>query len=168
MPRIVPCGSRKDAYDDFCTALADAAEGDIHVLLVDSEAPALTSTSPWTHLRNRVGDGWAQPPGATDGHCHLMAQCMETWLVADAEAMAKFFGNGFKASQLPVRRGAALEQEPKLDLYATISAATDACKTKAQYGKGAHSFKLLALVDPAKVRQLPWADRFFTYLLNVA
>lgn len=168
LPRVVPCGSRKDAYDDFCSALAQAAEGDIHVLLVDSEAPAAIDASPWTHLLHRPADGWARPEGASDHHCHLMTECMETWLVADREMFGKFFGNGFKAGQLPARTGAALEQEPKAQLYAAIAAATSTCKTKGQYGKGQHSFAILALVDPSVVRQLPWADRFFAHLLRVA
>jgi hypothetical protein len=35
------------------------------------------------------------------------------------------------------------------------------CKTKAEYGKGEHAFKLLASIDPAKVMAAsPWARRF--------
>jgi hypothetical protein len=39
------------------------------------------------------------------------------------------------------------------------------CKTKAPYGKGEHSFKLLALIDPTKVANAsPWANRFINEL----
>lgn len=166
MPAVVACGGRDAAYKRYCAAVADAGPAELMLLLVDSEAP-VTHASPWQHLKHR-GDPWVQPPNTTDEHCHLMTQCMETWLVADAAEFAKFFGNGFRASAMPSRNGAALEQEPKLDLYAKIATATAACKTKAPYGKGEHSFKILALVDPALVRQLPWAARFFTYLDQVA
>lgn len=168
MPRIVACGSRRDAYEDFSSALKDKGDDDIFILLVDAEGPVAIKTSPWTHLKNRPGDSWDQPAGATDDDCHLMTQCMETWLLADATAFAAFFGKGFHATSLPSRTGAALEDEAKLDTYAKIQKATAKCDPKAPYGKGAHSFKLLALVDPAKVRQLPWAARFFDHLLKVA
>ena len=42
---------------------------------------------------------------------------------------------------------------------------TRECKTKDAYGKGPHSFKLLAAVDPAKVTAAsPWAKRFIECL----
>ena len=167
MPRIVASGSRKEAYDDFCDALEHRQPQDIFLLLVDSEE-AVSTANPWAHLKTRQGDGWSRPIGATDDDCHLMTQCMETWLVADGPEFAKFFGKGFHAASMPSRSGAELEDEPKVDIFAKIDRATAKCDPKPQYGKGAHSFKLLALIDPAKVRQLPWADRFFVYLLKVA
>ncbi len=40
LPRVIPCGRRDAAYDDFCTALKVATRtGDIVFLLVDSEDP---------------------------------------------------------------------------------------------------------------------------------
>lgn len=166
MPAVVACGGRDAAFKRFAAALAGADSDALHLLLVDAEAP-VTQPSPWGHLQSR-GDPWLQPTKATDDHCHLMAQCMETWLAADAKAFATFFGNGFKANLMPSRVGAALELEPKHDLYGKIAAATADCKTKAKYGKGAHSFQLLALVDPAEIQKLPWAKRFFDHLLKVA
>jgi len=49
--------------------------------------------------------------------------------------------------------------------YQSLKTATAHCKTKAEYGKGAHSFKLLALIDPAKVTGASgWAERFINEL----
>src|SRR4029078_3658870 len=80
--RVIPCGSRKAAYDAFTAALIN--EPEVHnVLLVDSEDPVAINGQPWTHLKNRIGDGWAKPQAATDSHCHMMVACMEAWFLAD-------------------------------------------------------------------------------------
>lgn len=169
MPRIVACGNREDAFDSFCRALRS---GESAMLLVDSEAPVVAGAQPgnaavredrdqwrpWLHLQQ--GDGWAKPENSEDLQCHLMAQCMETWLLADRDALTQFFGQGFKESALTPAVN-PLEQVPKSKIYADLAAATHACKTKRAYGKGEHSFKLLALIDPAKVLNAsPWAKRF--------
>ena len=49
----------------------------------------------------------------------------------------------------------------KVSVYAALQQATRNGKTKAPYGKGEHSFKLLARIDPAEViAASPWARRF--------
>lgn len=171
MPRVVACGSRADAYDSFCTAVRS---GEAAMLLVDSEAPVVAAAQPgdaakgedrehwlpWLHLQQRQGDGWKKPDGSDDLQCHLMVQCMEAWLVADRETLKKFFGQGFKESALPPVTN-SLERTDKQKIYAALATATRDCKTKSAYGKGEHSFKLLALVDPGKVMAAsPWAKRF--------
>ena len=97
MPRIVACGSRRDAYESFEAAHA-SQDGDA-MLLVDAEA-TVTSQGPWQHLK--VRDGWERPEGATDEQCHLMVQVMESWFLADADTLSSFYDQGFrKASDLP-------------------------------------------------------------------
>ena len=97
MPAVVACGSRNDAYDSYCTAIANAGQNDFPILLVDSEA-AVTQ-EPWDHLKAR--DNWDRPDNAIDEHAHLMVQCMEAWFVADRELLARFFGQGFSENPLP-------------------------------------------------------------------
>ena len=63
MPRVVACGSRSNAYDDFCTALRTASADELPLLLVDSEAP-VTVADPWKHLKEREGDQWDKPDTA--------------------------------------------------------------------------------------------------------
>jgi hypothetical protein len=87
MPQIIACGSRKNAYDDFCTALKT---GEDCYLLVDSESSISPAHDidealnrggePWAHLSSRVGDQWKKPDTATNERCHLMVECMENWL----------------------------------------------------------------------------------------
>jgi len=164
LPRIVACGGRRQAYDDFCTALRQNRH--TAMLLVDSEDP-VTVSSPWIHLLQRPGDAWPTPLGATDDGCHLMVQCMESWLLADRDTLRRFFGQGFNPSALPPASN-PIETIPKGSLYPALARATRDCKTKSSYAKGEHSFRLLALVDPAKVTGAsPWADRFVATLKRI-
>jgi hypothetical protein len=53
----------------------------------------------------------------------------------------------------------------KPQVYQALANATRDCKTKSSYNKGQHSFKLLGLIDPAKVATAaPWANRFLQSL----
>src|ERR1700728_3870114 len=75
MPRIVACGGRKEAYDDFGIALRQSHH--VAMLLGDSE-DAVTVQPPWAPLLQRPADAWPTPPDAEDDQCHLMVQCMES------------------------------------------------------------------------------------------
>ncbi|SFB03724.1 protein of unknown function [Pseudomonas sp. NFIX10] len=175
MPRIVACGSRGDAFDSFCTAIRNQEPA---MLLVDSEAPLPEFVQPgdaqqpddrarwlpWQHLQQRQGDGWQKPVGSDDWQCHLMVQCMESWFLADRRTLKEFFGQGFQENQLPAP-GNSVEYVPKVQVYDALAKATRGCKSKSQYGKGEHSFKLLGLIDPNKVCEAsPWAKRFIESL----
>jgi hypothetical protein len=160
MPRIVACGARKNAYDQFCAAFSEL---DAAILLVDSEGP-VTAPSAWDHVKQRAGDRWDKPSRASDDNLHFMVQCMETWFLADRPAMQSFFGNGYKEASLPAATR-PIEEVPKDDLFVALKAATKDTKTKGYYAKGPHSFKLLAEVNPKLVRDAsPSADRFLTTL----
>ena len=177
MPRIVACGGRADAYASFCIAIKN---GEVALLLVDSEeqinlkhqpgnvkiAEDRRKWLPWDHLKQRQGDGWNKPVKSDDTDCHLMVQCMESWFLADRQLLREFFGQGYMESQLPAEAN-ALESISKTTVYSSLASATRGCKTKAQYAKAEHSFKLLGLVDPNKVMSAsPWALRLIDELKN--
>jgi hypothetical protein len=164
MPRIVACGGREQAFDRFSTA---TKTGEPAMLLVDSETVIAVDCQqgnsetwkPWKHLKNRPGDNWDKPDNAADTDCHLMVQCMESWFIADSVTLEKFFGQGFNEKLLPA--GNAVETIEKVQVYQSLADATRNCKTKGQYRKGTHSFKILTQIDPVKVTVAsPWADRF--------
>jgi hypothetical protein len=170
-PRVVACGSRRDAFDSFCTAIANGEEA---MLLVDSEAPVSVAIqqpqddagkwTPWPHLKSRPGDGWDKPTGSEDSDCHLMVQCMESWFLADRATLKAFFDPGFDESELPAAANPT-GLVTKSDVFEALKKSTRDCKTKGAYGKGQHSFKLLASIDPAKVAAAcPWARRFIDCL----
>ncbi len=160
MPRVVACGGRRNAYEQFCTAIRG---GEAAILLVDSEAP-VAAEDPWQHVAQRPGDEWERPAGATEGHLHLMVQCMEAWFLADRRTLGDFFGQGFHENSLPAAT-CVPEDLDKLDLYRRLEQATRRTKTKGAYDKGKHAFKLLARLDPDLVRKAGgWAERFFATL----
>jgi hypothetical protein len=165
MPRIVACGSRQKAYDFFCMAVNS---GDNALLLVDSEAAVSADCQqgdaknwkPWRHLKNRQGDQWNKPQNADDEDCHLMVQCMEAWFLIDRIRLQEFFGQGFNDTSLP-SIGNPIESVAKKQVYQALSDATRNCKTKASYGKGEHSFKILKIISPNLIiAGSPWAKRF--------
>ncbi|MBP6743003.1 MAG: DUF4276 family protein [Deltaproteobacteria bacterium] len=160
LPRVVACGPRKNAYDQFCCALKTKSTTEYAVLLVDAECP-VAHKSPWQHVAEREGDQWKKPSGATDEQLHLMVECMESWFLADRAALAKFYGQGFNQKALPSAETKP-EKVSKADLYKRLKNATTDTKTQGEYGKGQHSFKLLATLDPKLIKgSSPWAERFF-------
>lgn len=115
--KLVPCGSRNEAHKRFQNARTNGEPG-IVVLLVDSEAPV--STGPVDHLTIR--DGWNLQ--AVDSETvHLMVQTMETWIVADEEALRGCYGQGLRASALP--RYVNLEEARKQRIAESLTRATE-------------------------------------------
>ena len=93
-----------------------------------------------------------------------MVQCMESWLLADRECLARFFGQGFSERSLPARER-DLEAIGKGEILTSLAEATLKCKTKAPYQKGKHSFVILARIDPSKVlERSPHARRLLEAL----
>ncbi len=159
-PKIIACGSREAAFDDFKIALKKYTD-DFVMLVVDAEGAV--QGSPWAHL------GWAKPANATDDHAHLMVQIMESWFLSDRGMLAEYFGQGFNANALP---GSAnnIEGIPKDDVLEGLKRATSNLKTKKPYSdrtKVQHGFALLALVDPAKVKSAsPQAQRLIDFVAS--
>ena len=158
-PRVVPCGGRARTYKRFALAVEKDGPGRVSLMLVDSEGPVAAGHSVWRHLRGR--DGWSRPRGAGDGSAFVMAQLMETWLLADVPAMRKFFGDGFDADAFA--RWPKLEDVPKSTILNALKRATVMCGQP--YAKGKVSFRLLAVIDPAAVEAAcPHARKLFDRL----
>ncbi|MCY4410563.1 MAG: DUF4276 family protein [Caldilineaceae bacterium] len=159
MPSIVACGSRNDAFDRFCVALNEAGSGEIPLLLVDSESPVQSRQPPWQHLASSP-DRWNRPQSSREEQAHLMVQCMESWFMADAQALEIFFGAGFR---LPTVRN-DIEDIPKQDVLRNLETASRRSQ-KGAYHKGRYSFEILAQIDPEKVIQRsPFAKRLIDTL----
>ncbi len=148
MPKIIVCGSRQEAFKDFRIALGRAGPTEFPVLLVDSEAP-VTQADPWMHVRTGSGDNWTRPTGATGDHLQLMVQAMEAWFLADKAALGEYFKTSFHEQALSANPN--VEKIPKADLFSHLKLATRGCR-KGSYSKGDHSFGILSIVDPQKVR----------------
>src|SRR5580658_8201552 len=79
LPRTVPCGGRKAAFDAFVTAVRNPESEVLPLLLVDSEIGVARGNTVWQHLKSRPGDNWEKPEGVADDQAYLMVQVMETW-----------------------------------------------------------------------------------------
>ena len=157
-PRIVACGPRGNAFRKFSGALA---RGEKALLLVDSESPVTAQNHgrPWAHLAEN--DKWTKPAGASDDDAHLMVQCMESWFVADPDALAAHFGRGFNADKLP--GDSDVEEVVKSDILGGLEAATK--KSGGGYRKVRDGFALIGIICPFRVAErAPHAKRFFDAL----
>lgn len=121
----------------------------------------MTAASRAAHLRDRPGDGW-DLAGVLEDHIHLMVQAMEAWIVADPEALAEYYGRGFRKNALPARQN--LEEEPKVDCADKLATATRPTQ-KGEYQKIRHAADLLARISSEKVRdRCPHAKIMFSTL----
>ena len=142
--KIVRGGGRDKTFDLFVTAIENNRPNVVPILLVDSEDPVAAGHTVWQHLFAR--DGWRQPPNADDDQAFLMVQAMETWFLADRDALRKYFGARFKPNAL--KKWPGLEAVPKPTVLDALKRATAAGP---KYAKGKVSFGLLAHIDPALV-----------------
>ncbi len=80
--------------------------------------------------------------------------------------MKAYFGKGFRLSALPKRE--EIEKVDKKEVLNSLKKASETAQKKA-YSKGKHSFKILALIDPAEVQVAsPWAKRLVETLSELA
>lgn len=147
MPRLSACGGRGSAFDDFKTAHAKRKTGDYIAMLVDSEDPVADIEKTWGHLKIR--DQWEKPAGAVDEQVLLMTTCMETWIVADHQALCEHYGKNFQVSALPPPY--ALEDRDRHEIHDKLVHATRNCSNA--YSKGKRSFEVLGKLDPAVLRR---------------
>lgn len=154
--QFVMCGAGSDTLNAFLEARTRHA---FCAFLLDSDqAPAVTE-SPWQHLRRRYTKTCAEPQPA---QCHLMVVEMESWFLADPDALVRYYGKGFDRRRLPAHD--KVEQVPKDQVRRALDEATEET-AKGRYHKIRHGADLLAEVDPAKVRQrAPSCQRTFVTL----
>lgn len=156
--RVVMCGSREEAREMF-QRRAETTRSDRVFLLVDAERPV--SGTPREHLS--AGDGW-DLSSATDDQCHLMAQVMESWFLADPSALEEFYGKEFAAGQIPKRKN--VEEVAKEDVMAALDGATRKTQ-KGRYHKIHHGPLILESLSPDRVRaRAPHCDRLFETLME--
>ena len=154
MPRVVRGESRTATYDKFINTRPRANE--VLLLLVDSEGPVAPGHTAWQHLQAR--DGWRQPPAAAADSAYLMVQFMETWFLADREALRRFFGAAFNENAF--REWPSLEAVPRDTVISVLEQATGA-----RYRKGKVSFQLLERISPDRVAAAcPHAKQLLDYL----
>ena len=145
--KVILCGGRDQAFDNFKMAIKDHATA-LNLLLVDAEAPVVEMDDVWTHLKKR--DHWQRPVGVNDDQCHLMVQTMEAWFIADRDALQRYYGKEFNVNSFS--RNPNVEDIAKEHLTLSLVAATRVT-AKGEYHKINHGAELLKVIDPAKVRK---------------
>ncbi len=154
--RLTFWGPRSETYAAFTRALHQYP-ATLHLLLVDSESPV--TSSPRHHLATI--DAW-DLAGISDDQCHLMVELMESWFLADPEALATFYGQGFAANALP--RTQNVEQVAKVTVLSSLARATRGTQ-KREYHKTHHAHLILARLAPGKVRsRAPHCERLFAVI----
>ena len=147
---------------DFMNAVR-AHPDSFNLLLVDSDAPddgtlirRVKAHADWDASVARV---------VNDEQIHFMVQVMESWFLADRDALLRFYGAGFREGRLP--GNPAEEQIPKVDVLEGLRHATRATQ-KGTYHKTQHAPKLLGIVSPDRVRSsAPACERLFDTLERV-
>jgi len=145
--KVVACGGRDQAFRHFEIEAGRAKTNNYCVLLVDSEGPVKHGAIPASHLHDRDGWDFAHLPS---NQVFLMVQAMEAWFLADRDALANYYGQGFRRNALPGDEQ-HIEAIRKNDLVPSLENASSNTKTKGQYHKARHGFALLARIDPLKV-----------------
>jgi Domain of unknown function (DUF4276) len=157
--KLVCCGPRQDTFGAFVHALR-SGESAVVVLLVDAEGPVIAPPSAYLQAR----EGW-DLRDVPDGVVHLMIQTMEAWIVADALALATYYGQRFNANSLP--KALNLETVPRTRLASALERATRSTQ-KGAYHKIRHASDLLQRIDRQKVqRRCPSCARLFDTLGGV-
>jgi hypothetical protein len=139
--KLVACGSRNSARDAFTHAVQIQPEA-FNILLVDAEGPM--NGPPREHLNAR--DGWHL--SGDEEAFHVMVQSMETWIVADVNALRQYYRQGFLGNALPAAED--LESVAKTDVARALAHATRGTQ-KGTYRKIGHASEILARVDPGQV-----------------
>ena len=162
MPKIVRGEGRSTTFRNFRTARRRAHE--LLLLLVDSEGPVAAGHSAWQHLRARPEDNWEQPPEAGDDSAYLMVQLMETWFLADRDALRRFFGPSLNENHFG--QWPDLEEVHKDTVLNALERATSNCQKP--YSKGKVSSELLGQIDPEQVAAAcPHARKLLDYLRDL-
>jgi hypothetical protein len=147
MPRLVACGGRGAAFDRFKIAQRTKTAGDFVGLWIDSEEPLSNLEATWEHLRER--DQWVKPEKAVDEQVLFMTTCMETWFVADREALKAYFKDKLQVSALPPLQN--LEDRDRHDVQNKLVHASRQCSNA--YAKGSKSYEILGKLSPRVLEQ---------------
>jgi hypothetical protein len=155
--RPIPAKSGDQACQDFNDALQTHSSA-WNILLIDSEGP-LDAVRVAALCK---AFGWRKPVSRS---IFWMVEMMEAWLHADKDALATFYGRGFKRNALSADRN--VESISKRRLEEGLRAATKNSE-KGDYfrNKTLHGPQLLALINPTLVRQAaPNCNRLFQAIL---
>ena len=154
--KIIPSSNTQTTYEDFLISVRNSPQS-FNLLLVDSDEAIAENETARDFLQKKYKK-WLLKT-IKDEQCHLMVQIMESWFLADVDALKSFYGREFKESAIPKRKN--VETIAKDTVEKSLAAAT-AKTQKAEYHKIEHGAKILELINPQKVREsAPHCKRLF-------
>ncbi len=159
--KIIPSSNTQTTYEDFLISVRNSPQS-FNLLLVDSDEAVAEDETACDFLQKKYRK-WKLKT-IKDEQCHLMVQIMESWFLADIDALKSFYGKEFKENAIPkIKNVEAIAKDKVEKSLATATAKTQ----KAEYHKIEHGAKILELVNPQKVRQAaPHCERLFETIAN--
>lgn len=151
-------GKNKDeTIKDFLRALIENPKAKM-ILLVDSDCPddgklldSMKRTTVWRKYARK---------GISADRVHWMVEVMESWFIADADALQGYYGRSFRLTALPKR--ANVEEIPKNDVFKCLKRASADGYDKT------HAPRILEHLSPHTVRRkAPHCHQFLNTLSNL-
>jgi hypothetical protein len=153
---IIRLGKNKaETVKDFLRAISEKPASSL-ILLIDSDAPDNGSLLP-NIMETPL---WRQhaPKKLSTPAVHWMVQVMESWLVADENALRSYYKKKLKPEALPKREN--VEDITPSQVLRALSRASGGT-----YDKASHAPKILEQLDPEKVRARAInCDRFLAFI----
>ena len=154
---IILGSSKGETFKDFLRGVNSHPDSFVAFLIDSDEAiPDGETVKTFLTKQNPTWDLRA----IDERQCHLMAQIMEAWFLADVEALKNFYGPGFKENKLP--KNSKVEEVAKKTVEKSLQEATKATAA-GEYHKIKHGAKLLTKISPPKVKAAaPHCRQLFT------
>ena len=150
---LIAGGSKEETIKDFKRASISHKDASI-IMLIDSDRAY--DSGLLMNVRSQVG------VNVQDEQIHFMVQVMESWFLADRDALKQYYGQNFQESRLP--QNSDLERISKSDVIAGLEDATRDT-SKGKYHKTKHAPQLLSKLNADNVcSAAPSCKRLFDSL----
>ena len=160
--KVIPSGSTTDTFEEFIFSVENSPQS-FNLLLVDSDEAIAAGETARDFLQRKYKKWKLQK--ISDEQCHLMVQVMESWFIADVEALKDFYGQNFRESAIPKHQN-NVETIEKATVENSLKKAT-AKTQKGEYQKIGHGAKILEKINPRKVREAaPHCEKLFDSILG--
>jgi len=160
--KVIPSGSTTDTFEEFIFSVENSPQS-FNLLLVDSDEAIADGETARDFLQRKYKKWKLQKIEVEQ--CHLMVQVMESWFIADVEALKDFYGQNFRESAIP-KHQKNVEAIEKATVENSLKKAT-AKTQKGEYQKIGHGAKILEKINPRKVRDAaPHCEKLFDSILG--